>query len=73
MSASVLFEIMESKTDLPTPDPATIPILCPLPIVKFAFIFLIPTSRTSLIGFLLNGFIDVPFKFNLASHAGAAN
>ena len=24
-------------------------------------------------GFRLNGFIDVPFKLNLASHAGAAN
>ena len=45
-SASALRVIILNKTDLPTPEPAIIPILWPRPIEVMAFILLIPTSKT---------------------------
>ena len=66
-SASVLFVIIERRTDLPTPEPATIPTLCPLPKVNRALMFLIPTSKTSFMGFLSKGFTLLPFRLFLSN------
>ena len=43
MSASVLRAIMESSVDLPTPEPAMMPMRCPSPIVMSPSIARTPT------------------------------
>ena len=66
-SASVLFVIIERRTDLPTPEPATIPTLCPRPRVNRALIFLMPTSKTSLMAFRSKGLILLPLRLMLSN------
>ena len=65
-SASVLLVIIERRTDLPTPEPATIPTLCPRPRVNKALMFLIPTSKTSVMACLSNGLTLLPFRLLLS-------
>ena len=65
-SASVLFVIIDRRTDLPTPEPATIPTLCPRPSGKRALIFLIPTSKTSVMGCRSNGLTRLPLRLFLS-------
>ena len=59
-SADVNLVIMLSSIDFPTPEPAIIPSLCPLPTVRRELIALIPTSNGSLIGSLFIGLTDLP-------------
>ena len=59
-SASAHLVIILKRTDLPTPEPAIMPILCPRPMDVTALILLIPTSKTSVISPRSNGFTVVP-------------
>ena len=52
--------IMASKTDLPTPDPATIPTRWPLPIVSREFTERTPTSKGWVMGARSSGLTDFP-------------
>ncbi len=71
ISAFVFFAIMPSRTDLPTPEPAMMPILCPIPTVNRAFIARIPRSSGSRIRFLTIGFIGSAYRFRSYLHTGA--
>ena len=55
--AEVFFAIIPIVVLLPTPEPAKIPILCPLPTVVNPSIARIPSERASEIRFLFRGFI----------------
>ena len=55
-----VIDLSVGEPDFPTPEPAIIPILCPLPTVNKELIAFIPTSRGSVIGFLVIGLIDLP-------------
>ena len=59
-SASALRVIIFNKTDLPTPEPAIIPILWPRPIEVRALMLLIPTSKICFISPRSNGLTLVP-------------
>ena len=56
ISAKVFLAIIPSKVDLPTPEPANIPILCPLPQVKNPSIAFTPSGSGSVIFVLESGF-----------------
>ena len=56
-SAEVFFAIIPRVVLLPTPEPAKIPILCPLPTVVKASTAFIPNDKGSVILFLFKGLI----------------
>ena len=66
-SAVVKRLIMPRSTDLPTPDPAMMPIRWPLPTVSSALIARTPTSRGLSTGLRLSGLISRPISGQLSS------
>ena len=59
-SAFTFRAIIPISVDLPTPEPAKIPILCPLPIVRSPSIAFTPSSIGSCIFGLVSGFTGMP-------------
>ena len=67
ISASVNRVIMPRRTDLPTPEPAIIPIRCPCPTDKRLLITRTPTSSCLFTGRRSRGLVFLPVNGQLSS------